>query len=163
MALGVDNSEPDIMKPPPRTPGESIFARGLGKKIAIRGTLIGLGTLAVFVIALFLGQNILVARTMAFTTLVFSQLFHVFDCKSEERGIFEIGLFSNPWLVGAVLISITMQLCAIYLPFMQPIFKTTPLELWSWGLILAVAGGPSLAIGLVRLIKNAWAPKSELA
>lgn len=156
MALGVERAEPDIMNRPPRAPGESIFARGLARKIGIWGTVIGLGTLGVFVAALLMGLSILVARTMAFSTLVFYQLFQVFDCKSEERGIFEVGILSNPYLVGAVAISTLMQLSVIYLPVLQGIFKTTPLAGWQWGVVLAVSGGPSLLIGFIRLIKNTW-------
>lgn len=156
MALGVDGMDKDIMSRPPRAPEENIFARGLARKIGIRGTMIGLGTLFVFTAALFLGVNMLGARTMAFSTLVFSQLFHVFDCKSETRGIFEVGLFSNPYLVAAVLISTLMQLSVVYLPPLQVIFKTAPLLSWQWGLILTVAGGPSVLIGLWRLVKNTW-------
>ncbi|MGC7870402.1 calcium-transporting P-type ATPase, PMR1-type [Desulfosporosinus sp. SYSU MS00001] len=163
MALGVDGAEPEIMNRPPRIPGESIFARGLARKIGIRGTLIGLGTLFVFVAGLFMGANMLGARTMAFSTLVFSQLFHVFDCRSEERGIFEVGLFSNPYLVGAVLVSTLMQLSVIYLPPLQAIFKTTALHSWQWILILCVAGGPSILIGLARLLKNNWQGKPSIA
>ncbi|WP_088228508.1 calcium-transporting P-type ATPase, PMR1-type [Desulfosporosinus sp. FKB] len=163
MALGVDGAEPEIMNRPPRIPGESIFARGLARKIGIRGTLIGLGTLFVFVAGLFMGANMLGARTMAFSTLVFSQLFHVFDCRSEERSIFEVGLFSNPYLVGAVLVSTMMQLSVIYLPPLQAIFKTTALHSWQWILILCVAGGPSILIGLARLLKNSWQGKPSIA
>jgi len=163
MALGVDGAEPGIMNRPPRKPGESIFARGLASKIAVRGTFIGLGTLFVFVAALFMGVNMLGARTMAFTTLVFSQLFHVFDCRSEERGIFEVGLFTNIYLVGAVLISTFMQLCVIYVAPLQVIFKTMPLVGWQWILILCVAGGPSVLIGLARLLKNSWLDKMVIA
>lgn len=156
MALGVDGMDNDIMNRSPRAPGESVFARGLARKIGIRGMMIGLGTLFVFVAALFLGVNMLSARTMAFSTLVFSQLFHVFDCKSETRGIFEVGIFSNPYLVAAVAISTLMQLSVIYLPPLQAIFKTAPLYTWQWGLILTVAGGPSILIGIWRLVRNAW-------
>jgi Ca2+-transporting ATPase len=163
MALGVDGTEPDIMKRSPRRPDESIFARGLGRKILIRGTMIGIGTLFVFVIGLWYGVGLLAARTMAFTTLVFSQLFHVFDCKSERRGIFEVGLFSNPFLVIAVLISATMQLSVIYLPLLQNIFKTTALYGWQWVVILLIAGGPSIIIGLVRVFKNVFLRKGRLA
>ncbi|AFM01642.1 MULTISPECIES: calcium-transporting P-type ATPase, PMR1-type [Desulfitobacterium] len=159
MALGVDGMDKDIMNRRPRDPGESIFARGLARKILIRGTIIGLGTLLVFVIALFMGVTMLAARTMAFTTLVFSQLFHVFDCKSETRGIFEVGIFSNPYLVAAVIGSTLMQLSVIYIAPLQAIFKTTALTGWQWALILLVAGGPSILIGLYRLIRNAWRGK----
>ncbi len=158
MALGVDGTEPDIMKRVPRQPEESVFARGLGQKILIRGTIIGLATLFVFVIGLWYGVGLLAARTMAFTTLVFSQLFHVFDCKSERRGIFEVGIFSNPLLVVAVAISVTMQLSVIYLPALQAIFKTTALVGWQWLVILVAAGGPSLLIGLTRLLRNRYQP-----
>ncbi len=163
MALGVDGTEPDIMKRNPRRPEESIFAKGLGRKILIRGTMIGIGTLLVFVIGLWYGVGLLAARTMAFTTLVFSQLFHVFDCKSERRGIFEVGLFSNPLLVIAVLISATMQLSVIYVPVLQNIFKTTALYGWQWVVILLIAGGPSIIIGLVRMLRNAFLHKGRLA
>jgi len=163
MALGVDGSEPDIMRREPRRPDESVFARGLGKKILIRGTMIGVGTLLVFVIGLWYGVGLLAARTMAFTTLVFSQLFHVFDCKSEHRGIFEVGLFSNPLLVAAVAVSATMQLCVIYIPVLQSIFKTTALVGWQWLLILLVAGGPTVLIGLARVIRKELNRKTGLA
>jgi len=163
MALGVDGTDPDIMRRKPRQPNESVFARGLGRKILIRGTMIGIGTLLVFVLGLWFGVGLLEARTMAFTTLVFSQLFHVFDCKSESRGIFEVGPFSNPVLVFAVLISITMQLSVIYLPVLQAIFKTAALGSWQWVLILIVAGGPSVLIGIVRLFKNGLHSKERLA
>lgn len=125
--------------------------------------MIGLGTLFVFVTGLFMGVNMLGARTMAFTTLVLSQLFHVFDCRSEERSIFEVGLFTNPYLVGAVLISTIMQLSVIYFPPLQAIFKTTPLNSWQWILILCVAGGPSVLIGFARLLKNSWRGKTVIA
>lgn len=163
MALGVDGMDKDIMKRTPRAPGESVFARGLARKIAVRGTMIGLGTLFVFVAALFLGVNMLEARTMAFTTLVFSQLFHVFDCKSEVLGIFEVGIFSNPYLVGAVATSTLMQLSVIYLPPLQAIFKTAPLIGWQWGLILIIAGGPSILIGLYRLVRGTLLGHTSIA
>jgi len=100
---------------------------------------------------------------MAFTTLVFSQLFHVFDCRSEERGIFEVGLFTNPFLVGAVMISTLMQLSVIYFPPLQAIFKTVSLQSWQWIVILCVSGGPSVIIGFARLIKNSWQGKTVIA
>lgn len=145
MALGVDNADPDLMERRPRAPGESIFAHGLAKKIISRGVQIGLGTLLVFSLAYYLSDgDLTLSRTMAFTTLVFSQLFHVFECKSECHSLFKIGIFSNPYLVMAVSISTLMQLSAIYLPFLQSLFKTVPLNGFHWGIILAVAGGRTM-------------------
>jgi P-type Ca2+ transporter type 2C len=74
-----------------------------------------------------------------------------------------VGLFTNPYLVGAVLISTIMQLSVIYLPPLQAIFKTTALHSWQWIFILCVAGGPSVLIGFVRLLKNSWLGKPSVA
>ena len=154
MALGVDTADPDIMYRKPRHPKESIFAYGLARRIAVRGTLIGVGTLLVFIIGFYLTKNLDAARTMAFTTLVFSQLFHVFDCRSEKYSIFELGFFSNPFLVGAVSCSVIMHLMVIYLPFFQKIFKTTPLSLNSWLIIIAVSGGITILQNMYRSLKR---------
>ena len=141
MALGVDNNNKDLMLRKPRKPKESVFSNGLGKKIVIRGLQIAAATLFVFWLALYLGDgDIVLARTMAFTTLVFSQLFYVFHCKSETHSPFEVGVFSNPILVVAVVFSVTMQLTVIYLPALQPIFQTTSLNWVHWSVILLVAG-----------------------
>jgi Ca2+-transporting ATPase len=154
MALGLEQGEEGIMDRPPRLPGESVFARGLARRIVVRGTMIGLSTLLVFTAGLFLGADLLAARTMAFTTLVFAQLFHVFDCKSEVRGIFEANLLGNPYLIAAVAISVLMQLSVIYLAPLQAIFKTVQLAGWQWTLILCFSGGPTILIGFWRFIRG---------
>lgn len=160
MALGVDPAEPDIMHRRPRHPKESIFARGLGRRIAIRGSLICLGTLLVFIVGFYINNhNLTIARTMAFSALVFSQLFHVFDCRSERFSIFEIGIFSNPYLVGAVCLSVIMQLLVIYLPFLQPIFKTQALGMIDWLVILFVSGGTTILQGFYRSLKRFYLKK----
>jgi len=159
MALGVDPSDPDIMYRKPRHPRESIFAYGLARRIAVRGTLIGVGTLLVYIVGFYLSKDLGIARTMAFTTLVFSQLFHVFDCRSEKYSIFERGLFSNRFLVGAVTCSITMHLLVLYLPFFQSIFKTYPLNTVHWLIILAVSGGTTILQGIYRSLKRHYIRK----
>ncbi len=149
IALGLEPGEPDIMKQPPRSPKESIFAHGLSGVIAIRGILIALSTLASFLFVLASSKNLAAARTCALVTLVVSQLIHVFECKSETKGIFEIRILSNIYLVLAVISSILMLLGVIYLPFMRPVFGTIPLKLNEW----MVAGGISL---LVPVIFGIW-------
>jgi Ca2+-transporting ATPase len=154
IALGLEPGEPEIMNKPPRSPDESIFAHGLSGIIAIRGILIALSTLASFLIVFANSKNIATARTAALVTLVLSQLIHVFECKSETRGLFEIKLFSNMYLVLAVISSLLMLLGVIYLPFMIPIFGTVPLKLNEW----LISGGISLLVPIVfsiwRDIKN---------
>lgn len=140
MALGIDPRERDIMNRPPRHPGESVFSRGLSRKIIARGTQIGLSTVAVFAFGYYVQNDIALARTMAFCTLVFSQMFHVFDCRSEMMTIFEVGLFSNKFLVAAVTCSTLMQIAVVYTPFLSGVFETVPMSLHDWALVLTVSG-----------------------
>jgi Ca2+-transporting ATPase len=164
MALGVEPPEPDVMRRPPRRPDEGVFARRLGIKIIGRGFLIGLGTLGAFVVGLLTAtgtpgmlppQDPLVlerARTMALATLVSAQLIHVFDCRSERRTIFETGLFGNPWLVGAVLSSLTALLLAIYWTPMSTVFGTAQLNMREWVVILGFASVGEMAVALRRFL-----------
>lgn len=149
MALGMEPPEPGIMERKPRPAGESIFSRGLGWNLVGRGIYIGISTLAVLTIGLtysgFHGRvDLELARTMAFTNLVFAQLFYVFDCRSERLTPFELGFTSNRFLVLAVCCSVIMHLAAIYCPPLNPIFGTKPLDGWAWLVILAVTGGGML-------------------
>lgn len=154
IALSMEPGDPDAMDMPPREPNESIFAHGLAGVIFVRGILIALSTLISFLTILKLSNSIEVARTAALVTLVMSQLVHVFECKSESKGIFEINFFSNLWLILAVLSSVLLLLAVIYLPFMMKIFGTRPLGMNDW----FIAGGMSLLVpvisGIIREIRN---------
>jgi Ca2+-transporting ATPase len=154
IALGMEPGDPDAMNQPPRSPNESVFAHGLSSVIVTRGILIALSTLATFMIVFHFSKNLETARTATLVTLVVAQLIHVFECKSETRGLFELNLFSNPYLVYAVLSSVLLLLGVIYLPFAGKVFGTMPLKTNEW----MVAGGISLLVpiahSLVREIKN---------
>lgn len=155
MALGIDPADQDIMNRRPRHPKESIFAHGLSRRIMVRGSLICFGTLLVFVLGFYMNNlDLKTARTMAFSALVFSQLFHVFDCRSERYSIFEVGIFTNPFLVGAVSLSVLMHLSVIYLPFLQPIFKTEALGFMDWAVIICISGGTTILQGFYRSFKR---------
>ncbi|AGL02388.1 calcium-transporting P-type ATPase, PMR1-type [Desulfoscipio gibsoniae] len=150
MALGLDPIDRDIMRRPPRDPQESIFSHALGRRIVSSGMVIAVLTLVVFGLAYADGHNLDLARTMAFNTLVFLQLFFVFSCRSEHLTIRELGVMSNPHLVWAVLISTTLQMGVNYLPFLQPIFHTVPLSLHQWLTVVGVALLPTLA-GIIQV------------
>ena len=78
------------------------------------------------------------AQTMAFTTLMLFQIFNVFNARSDERSAF-VGLFSNKWLWGAVLLSLLLQVAVIYIPFLQRAFSTVSLSFGDWLFCAAVA------------------------
>ncbi|TYO97456.1 calcium-transporting P-type ATPase, PMR1-type [Desulfallas thermosapovorans] len=145
MALGVDPIDRDIMRRPPRDPEESIFSNGLAWRIISSGAVIAVLTLAVFALSYSGGHDVDLARTMAFNTLVFLQLFYVFSCRSEYFTIWELGFQSNPHLLLAVLISAGLQMGVNYIPFLQPIFHTVPLSLHQWMMVIGVALLPTIA------------------
>ena len=156
MALGVDQKEKDLMDRPPRNPKESIFAQGLGRKIAFRGIMIAFITLCVYILAFsYSFGSMEYARSAAFTTLVISQLCHVFDCRSEKYSVFEIG-FGNKYLLLAVASSLLMQLVVLYVPFLQEIFQTKPLDILTWAVIILAASSMSIAFGFYRLFCRIW-------
>lgn len=150
MALGVDQPEGEVMKSKPRNPKEGIFARGLGWKIISRGLAIGIITLAAFMMALEKG-DLEYAQTVAFATLVMAQLIHVFDCRS-EKSIFSRNPFENKFLTGAVLSSFVLMLMVIYIPPLQQVFSTAPIEILDWILILVMAGIPTFLLGGVDVL-----------
>jgi magnesium-transporting ATPase (P-type) len=97
MALGIEPPEPGIMNRKPRPKNESIFAHGLGWIIFSRGTYIAAITIAAFLVGFLWSRingidGLPLARSMAFTTLVFAQLFYVFECRSEKYSPFELSI-----------------------------------------------------------------------
>lgn len=154
IALGVDPPEQDIMRQLPREKKESIFARGLVEKILIRGSLIGLCTLLSFMVGRYYKMNLETCRTLALCTLVMSQLIHVFECRSERHSIFQIKLFTNPYLVGAVTISIILICSVLYIPFLQGIFHTVPLSINQWLIVMFFSGIIAFINSVYLLIKS---------
>jgi len=132
LALGLDPAEKGIMKRKPRNPAEQIINKKMFYSILFIGTLIGLGSLALF--AFHLDKGLVVAQTVAFTSLVVFEIFRLQAIRSN----FKIGMFSNKWLIGAVGTSIALQLAVIYTP-LNVFFKTVPLGLNEWLAIIGVS------------------------
>ncbi|CDM68774.1 calcium-translocating P-type ATPase, PMCA-type [Clostridium bornimense] len=150
IALGLDPGEKNIMDEKPRDKKEGVFARGLKEKILVRGVLIGVCTVLSFIIGTYFNFDLKTCRTMALTTLVLSQLIHVFECKSEKLPLFKIDIFNNKYLVLAVLSSILMMLAVIYIPFLSTVFHTSQLTLMQWSIILFF----SLIISFINSLFN---------
>ncbi|TRZ38782.1 calcium-translocating P-type ATPase, SERCA-type [Niallia circulans] len=146
MALGLDRPEDNVMKRDPRSPNEGVFARGLGWKVISRGILIGLSTIAAFILAYNDNpDNLAYAQTVAFATLVLAQLIHVFDCRS-EKSILSRNPFGNMYLVWAVLSSLLLVLVVIYVPALQGIFHTVAIQPKDWLMILGLASVPTFLL-----------------
>jgi Ca2+-transporting ATPase len=150
IALAAEPAEKGIMKRPPRPAGESVFAGGLGRHIIWVGFLIG---------ALCIGTQTWAIRsgyehwqTMVFAVLSFSQMAHVLAIRSETESLFRQGLASNLPLFGAVSLTFALQLATIYIPFLNPIFKTKPLSLEELGIVLAVSAVVFVAVEFEKIV-----------
>lgn len=165
IALGVDPGDPDIMKMKPRDPKESFFAGGTGSRAVIGGLLIGIITLVAFYLGLkeagytLTSPNIpedalSYARTMAFVVLAASQLFYSLSMRSANKMIFEIGVFTNPYLIGSIILGLLLQLAVISIPVLAGAFKLQMLSAESWVLVLGLALVPEFANELIKLVKR---------
>ncbi|RKD31804.1 calcium-translocating P-type ATPase, SERCA-type [Thermohalobacter berrensis] len=156
LALGVDPAEPDIMKRKPRDPKKGIFAEGLGNSIIVHGIIVALVTLLAFNIGRKI--DITTGRTMAFTTLAFSQLVHSFNVRAKDESILYVGFFSNKYLIGGVLVSTVLMLGVVFIPFLRNIFKLTLLTVNQWFYIITFSVLPLIIVelykGIMRRIKE---------
>jgi Ca2+-transporting ATPase len=162
IALGVDPGDKDVMSKKPRDPKESFFARGAGFRAILGGTLIGTLTLAAFYFGLrehgfSLGSKdiseaaLTYARTMAFVVLAASQLFYSLTMRNSTKSILQVGLFTNKYLVGAIVIGLALQLGVISIPFFASAFKVQMLSLFDWCLVFGFALIPVLVNEMIKL------------
>ena len=150
LALAAEPAERGIMQRPPRAPRESLFAHGMWQHILGVGLLIGGLCLAVQAWALHTGHAHW--QTMVFTVLTLAQMAHVLAIRSESEPLWRLGIASNRPLLGAVLLTFALQMATIYVPWLNPIFKTQPLPAWELGLCIALAALVFVAVEL----EKAW-------
>ncbi|MEW5802770.1 MAG: cation-translocating P-type ATPase [bacterium] len=152
LALGVDPADPNIMLRPPHPAHESVITRSRGILMLFQGSFIAICSLLAFSFILFIEKGALEqARTAAFMVLACSQLFHSFNCRSMTASLFSIGVFTNKKLLIAAALSFLLQMAAIYIPFLQVIFKTRPLGLFDLILLVAVSSFPLWAMELAKM------------
>ena len=159
LALGVDPADAGLMSHPPRPRSEGVITGRMWAGIVFIGVIMAVGTLFVLDASLSGGLiegtgDMRYAQTMAFTTLVLFQLFNVFNARSDEQSAFR-GLFHNPWLWGALGLSLALQGVVIYAPFLQKAFSTTSLSGSDWLLCTAVASSVVWLRELSKLLTRA--------
>jgi Ca2+-transporting ATPase len=149
LALAAEPAEHGIMQRPPRAPQESLFANGLWQHILWVGLL--LGGLCLLVQAWALSTGHAHWQTMVFTVLTLGQMAHVLAIRSETESLFSLGLGSNKPLIGAVLLTFALQMATIYVPVLNPIFKTQALSPVELMLCLAASAVVFIAVEIEKL------------
>jgi Ca2+-transporting ATPase len=157
LALGMDPIDKDVMKKPPRMMNESVITRKGGRLMLAQGAFIAFCALLAFWFVLAVeNEGLARARTACFVVLSCSQLFHSFNCRSMDKSLFTLGIFSNIKLVGATLFSFALQMLVVYVPFLQTVFKTEALGLFDWVMVLVISSFPFWAMEVVKLVRKIW-------
>jgi Ca2+-transporting ATPase len=152
LALAAEPAEEGIMSRPPRHPKESIFAHGLGTHIIWVGLLMGAASLVTQAWSIKTGHAHW--QTMVFTVLCLSQMGHVLAIRADYESLFRQGLFSNRPLLGAFTLTFFLQMATIYVPALNPIFKTEPLSMAELALTLAMSSVVFIAVEIEKFIKR---------
>ncbi|MGB3941562.1 MAG: HAD-IC family P-type ATPase, partial [Candidatus Manganitrophaceae bacterium] len=140
LALVGDPISDDLLRRPPRKPDEPMLGRPQWITVIVTGLLQAVVTVSVFVWALN-ARDLGEARNLAFSVIVFSELFRAFAARNATRLFWEVGLFTNLRLLGVVLVSSLVQLGLHHIPFAQTLLDTRPLSASDCAL--------SVALGLI--------------
>ena len=152
LALASEPADENIMKRNPRNPRQNIFGKDMVIHIIWVGLLMGLVTIGLQAYAIHNGN--FHWQTMTFSVLCFSQMGHVISIRSERDSLFKIGLFSNMPLLGALILTISLQLTIIYVPFFNTIFKTQPLTFNELTLTILTSSIVFIAVEIEKYIKR---------
>jgi Ca2+-transporting ATPase len=144
VALGFEKSEKGVMKRKPEDPKASLLTKEIKVLVFVIGIVTSFILLGLFFWLLKKTFDLAEIRTIIFAALVMDSIFYVFSCKNLRKNIWQINIFSNPFLILAWVFAVVMLLGAIYIPFLQVLLKTVPLNGFDWIFVLG--------IGIINLV-----------
>ena len=164
LALAFDPANSDIMQRKPIKPGKGIFTKGMTWRVVYQGIMIGVLTLAAFMIGLAttkepigtltLDQSkIEVGQTMAFVTLALSELVHVFNVRDNKKTIFKTGIFNNMKLIGSIIISALLMFVILLIPGLREIFSIPVLPKENIIELVCLVLAPIVIVEIFKLLK----------
>jgi len=160
LALSAEPEERGIMHRPPRPPQESIFAHGMWQHILWVGLLMGGASLFTQAWAIHTGSGHW--QTMVFTVLTLSQLGHVLAIRSEVDSLWTLGLMSNRPMAVTLALTFLLQMATIYVPWLNPIFKTEPLTAGELMFCLALSSVVLIGVEIEKwLIRRGWLYRND--
>ncbi len=154
LTLAFEPKEPGIMLRPPRDPKTPILTGYLIWRIILVGGMLCAAAFGLFEWELKRGASEPEARTVAVNVFVFGELFYLLNCRSLTKSMFQLGLFSNPWLFVGVTLMALLQVLYTYLPAMNWMFHGAPIPIEAWGYILMAGIIVYLVIGFEKWIRQ---------
>ena len=164
LALAFDPANSDIMKRKPNKPGKGVFTKGMTWRIIYQGIMIGLLTLSAFMLGLATTtepidgltldeSKIEVGQTMAFVTLAFSELVHVFNVRNNKKSIFKTKVFNNSKLVWAILASAALMGIILAIPALRTVFSIPVLPTQNILELVVLVLLPLVIVEIFKLLK----------
>ena len=152
VALGVDPASKNIMKHPPVKSG-TLFEKGMVVRIIVHGLFISAAAWAAYLIGTYcFAHDHVQAMTMTFLVLSVSQLAHALNQRSNTDSVFKRGQGHNPYLFGAMAVSLAIVLLVALVPPLQGFFKLTDLTWQEWLVSIALSLFPLLAVEVYKLV-----------
>ena len=158
LALAVDPAEDDIMKKKPKK-SKGIFTKGMTWRVVYQGIMIGLITLAAFIIGLSTpgvddpNMKIKIGQTMAFCVLALSELVHVFNVRDNKKSLFKTKVFNNSKLILAILASAALMFVILLVPGLREIFSIVALPAQNILEVVILVFAPILIVEIFKLLK----------
>lgn len=157
VALAFEPGEGDGLRRKPRPPGESVFNRLMVERMLVAVLVVGGGGFLVYDMALRLGWAAEDARNLLLLAMVLFENFHVGNCRSETRSAFALSPLRSPVLFFGTLGAFLVHVTGMYVPFLQDLLATKPVEPWLWGVAIGVS---ALIVPAVELHKWWWAKRT---
>ncbi|NLV44733.1 MAG: HAD-IC family P-type ATPase [Candidatus Hydrogenedentes bacterium] len=151
--LGVEPGHWNVLKRPPRPANAGVIDAPLLRRILTLAPVMAVGTIGLFVYELYAGEE-LHAQTVAFTTIAAFQWFQALSARTSNVSVFSVGLFSNIWLWGGILLAVLLQVLVVQTPMGQTLFGVVPLTFIDWILISAVASSIFIADELMKALRR---------
>ncbi len=155
LALGMEPPERDLMRRPPRPPHEPVIGIRRALLLLAHGALLAT-VMAIGFAVTYAGEpaNLPRARTVTFCIVSYAFILFSFACRSQRFTMPELGLFTNPPLLGAVGVSVLLQLSVVMLPFARPFFESAQHFAWEWALVFALAFAPVTVVEVLKIINR---------
>jgi len=154
MALSLEAPDRGLMKQKPRKSTEGLVSRRMLIASLGLGALIAVQSLGVLSWALEEGMPLPKIQTLIFTLVVISLMFNAFNWRSDRLSVFSLGIFTNRPLIYAILSTVLLQLAAIYVPVLQTAFRTVPLSLSDWGMIIPLASTTLIVMEVAKYLER---------
>ncbi len=161
LMLAFEPKEPGIMRRSPRAPSAPILTRNLIGRILLVGFLLLAGAFGLFEWELSQGTTLAEARTVAVNVFVIMELFYLFNCRSLTKSVFQLGFLSNLWVVSGVAAMLLLQILYTYLPVMNTLFQSAPIDTAAWARITVTGVISYLTVEAEKRLRLRLAKRNE--